>query len=321
MGGNTMNISRFYPMKYKKIVEDEDRYIINTAKSTLILKPIDVKESEIIASVAIIDYVVQKGFKNILSIKRNIEGKPYTKHDGKIYILSQSHSSDKLKLRSEENALLMAEMLANFHNAAEGFIQPVGVKVKVNWGKTMERYRALTCKLERYIDYVNDKEKQNQFEEYTKTYLPYLLKRAKRSMKILRSAKYLMALEKSMKLREVCINGVSNNTVIIDDGNLIITKIFDLGYNMVEEDIADLVKKLIIETEDKSLINPVIDKYSQIRGLNEASKDIIKALISYPVDSIKIIGKYMKDMEDSDELLEKLKSYIANEQRTDILEV
>lgn len=316
-----MNISKFYPMKYKKIVEDGDTYIIYATKSTLILRPVDVKESEIISSVAVIDYVLQKGFKNILAIKRNIEGKPYTKHEGKTYILCQSHGSEKLRIRSEENAFLMAELLANFHNAAEGFTQPIGVKVKVDWGKTMERYRALTCKLERYIDYINDKEKLNQFEEYTKTYLPYLLKRAKQSMKILRSAKYLTALEKSMKSREVCINGISNNTAVIQEDNLTIVKIFELGYNMVEEDISGLLKKLMEETGNKELFTSIIDKYSETRKVSEASKDIIKALVSYPADSIKIIGKYMREMESNDELLDKFKKYITNEQRTDILEV
>lgn len=316
-----MDYIKEYPVRSKRIVEDKGGFTVYTSKTNFVLKHVEYKESEIIASTAIIDYVIQKGFTNILSIKRNMEGKPYIKRDGKILVLHQEFENNKLSLNSKENGLLFAEYLAKFHDASIGFIQPTGVKVRVNWGKSMERYRTLICKLEKYIDYINEKEKLNKFEEYTKPYVNNLLKRAKLSMKVLRSAKYLMALEKSMKRKEVCLNGISQNTAVIKGEEAIIVKVFEMGYNMVEEDVAALVKKLIEETGDKTLFNTILERYEEFREGNCVSKDIVKALVSYPVDSIKIIGKYLKDMEESEELLEKFKKYIKYEQRTDLMEV
>jgi CotS family spore coat protein len=316
-----MDYIKDYPVKSKRIVGDKDGLTVYTSKSNFVLKHVECKESEIIASAAIIEHVMQKGFSNILSIKRNMEGKPYIKKEGKIFVLYQEFENNKLSLNSKENGLLFAEYLAKFHNSSVGFIQPTGVKVRVSWGKNMERYRTLICRLEKYIDYINEKEKLNKFEEYTKPYVNNLLKRAKQSMKVLRSAKYLMALEKSMKRKEICLNGISQNTAVVRGEEVIIVKVFEMGYNMVEEDVSALVKKIIEETEDKTLFDNILERYEEYREGNCISKDIVKALVSYPVDSIKIIGKYLKDMEDSEELLEKFKKYMKYEQRTDLMEV
>jgi CotS family spore coat protein len=316
-----MDYLKEYPVKSKKVIQNKDGLIVYTSKTNFILKHVEFKESEIIASAAIIDHALQRGFTNIISIKRSVEGKPYIKKEGRLLVLYQDFENNKLSLNSIENGLLFVEYLAKFHNAAEGFIPPTGVKVRVDWGRGMEKYRTLICRLEKYIDYINEKERLNRFEEYTKPYVNDLLKRAKQSMKILRSAKYLMALEKSMKRKEICLNGISQNTAVIKGEEALIVKIFEMGYNMTEEDTAALIKKLIEETGDKTMFNSILERYGEFREVNNVSRDIIKALISYPVDSIKIIGKYLKDMEDSDGLLEKFKKYMNYEQWTDVMEV
>jgi CotS family spore coat protein len=285
------------------------------------LRQVDVKESEVISSAAIINYVQERGFKNIITIKKNSEGRLYIKEDGKIYIHTDEPSGEKIRFKNIKTGLLMAETLGKFHNAAEGFAQTTGIKVKVNWGRTMEKYRNLTVKIEKFSDYLQRKEKLTTFEQCTKEYVPILLKRAKASMKILRSMNYIKALENSMKRKEICINEISKNTGVISNNKLVITKIFDLGYNMVEEDLACLIKKLIEETGDKQMFEVIVNKYCEFRPLEEASKDIIKALVSYPSDSIKVISKYMKNVDNGDELIEKFKRYVQIESKTDILGV
>ena len=287
----------------------------------------DRKEWEVMSTAAVLDYVSSNGFNDILFIKKNGDFKPYVKKGEEIYILMSMVDGKKLKLRTENNGLIFAELLAKFHSAAEGFIQPPGIKIRVDWGKRMERFRMLTSYLEKYINYIRNKETLDEFEEYTWQYTEILIKRAKASMKILKSLGYLKALEGSMKRKEICINCITSNTAIIKRDNAVISKIFELGYNMAEEDIAALIKKLVIETGDRGMFDRVISKYSETREVGEDSENIIKALVSYPSDSIKVILKYYnhtKDMIDEDVLyntgmMNKFKKYISRELLTDVL--
>lgn len=90
---------------------------------------------------------------------------------------------------------------------------------------------------------------------------------------------------------------------------------------MVEEDIALLVKRAIYETKDKAVFNDIIEEYRMLRKLDDFSLAIIKALVSYPYDSIKIIEKYIKDPSKGEELTAKFIKYLKRDMITDILEV
>lgn len=297
-------------------------------KTKYTLNRVNRKEWEVMSTAAVLDYVSSRGFNEILFIKRIGVSKSYIKKGEEIYILTSMFPGQKLKLINEENGLILAELLAKFHNAAEGFIQPPGIKLRVDWGKRMERLRTSTSRLEKYINYINSKEKLNEFEEYTLKYTEMLIKRAKTSMKILKSLGYLRALEGSMKRKEICINGISNRTAIISGDRLVISKIFELGYNMVEEDIAALIKKVIQETGDKTLFDRISSKYFKIREAGEDSEKIIRALVSYPSDSVKVILKYYdharnvpeEDLLYNTAMLKKFKKYINKELLTDVLE-
>lgn len=322
-----MDSNKTYFREGKTVLNRNEPHVFKLSRTQYGFRQVDRKEWEVMSTAAVLDYVSSKGFNDILFIKKNGDFKPYVKKGEEIYILMSIDEGQKLKLRTENNGLMFAELLAKFHSAAEGFIQPPGIKIRVDWGKRMESFRMLTSRLEKYINYIRNKETLNEFEEYTWQYTEILIKRAKAAMKILKSLSYLRALESSMKRKEICINCISSNTAIIKGDNVVISKIFELGYNMTEEDIAALIKKLIIETGDRGVFDRVMCKYSDIREFGEDSGNIIKAFVSYPSDSIKVILKYYnhtKDMIEEDVLyntvmLEKFKKYISRELLTDVL--
>lgn len=316
-----MNIKESYNLNPKRIIKVNDGYLLQLSKVKLVLSHVSYKEWEIQCASEIINRLVSKGFTNIIIIRRNREGKPFINESNTLYILTDNAEELRFKLNSRKNGTAMAEVLAHFHNVAEGFTPPPGVKMKVRWGKKMEKCRNLTMRIEKFVDYISDKKNLSEFEAYAKPYAQELLRRAKASMKILKSMDYIKGLESSMKRKEVCINAISNNTAKLSGGRLTITKVFDIAYNMVEEDVAALIKKLIEETGDKGVYDYVLSTYCRIRNVDENSRRIIRALVSFPFDSIKTISKYMDHMDRGEELLNKLKKYMKNEYKTDILEV
>lgn len=312
----------------KTVEKKNESHVFRLLRTKYSFKRVDRKEWEVMSTAAVLDYVSSRGFNEISSIKKIGSYKPYVKKGEEIYVLMSMPYGQKLKLKTESSGLILSELLAKFHNAAEGFIQPPGIKLRVDWGKRMERFRMFTSRLEKYINYIEGKEVLNEFEEYTLGYTDLLIKRARSSMKILKSLGYLRALEGSMKRKEICINGISNNTAIINGDGVVISKIFELGYNMAEEDIAALIKKVIQDTGDSKIFDKMIGKYFEIREAQKDSESIIKALISYPFDSIKIILKYYNHTRDVPEedilynsaMLQKFKKYISKELLTDVLE-
>lgn len=286
------------------------------------LKSVDVKEWEVLSSCAIIDYVKSNGFKNIISLKKDKDNKPYVKVNNKLYVFTNDDDlGERIDFKNREDVILLARELAEFHNAAEGFIQPSGVKVSVFWGRRMEKCRVLVSKLEKYIDMVEGKDKLDNFQKETLPYLNTLLRRSKKSLKILRSMKYINLLEKSMKVREICLNDVSSNSIKKYDDKIIIIRAFRMGLNMVEEDLAELVRRYLEATNDKEGCIDVLRVYEEVRGLGQYSEEIIRALVSFPSDSLRTISKYMKSGNEGDVLLIKFKKYIFREMKTDILEV
>lgn len=315
-----MDIKKTYGMGVKNITQTKGGYILKLSRIKYMLKEVSAGESEITAAAAIINHVNNGNFRNIISIKKDVDGKAYIKSADKIYVLVDTAGGKKFKLKTRENGIVMAELLAKFHNSAEGFIQFPGVKVKVDWGKRMEKCRVMTARLEKYCNALK-KGTNNGFEELTADYTEMLLKRARGSMKILRSLDYLNCLEESMKRKEICLNAVSSNTAVVLNDKIIITKVFEMGYNMAEEDIAALIIKMIQETHDRSILEEILERYQSYRYLGEKSIDIVRALVSYPFDSIKIIVKYLKHPGEHEAYIEKFRGYVDKEQWTDILGV
>lgn len=316
-----MDIRGLYALKYKNILEIDEGYIVEMQKSNAILRRMDLTQWEVAAAACAVEYLRKNGLENIISIIRTKDGKPCILERNKVYVLMDYVEGEKLKLKTIDEGILMARTMAAFHNAGEGFVQPSGTKIKVFWGKTMEKYRVLTSKIEKYRDYLSSTSKLNSFDQYAIDVIDDFTLRAKACMKILRSEGYLKTLEKSMKKRELCINDLSSSIVGLRDREVIICKIFNIGYNMVEEDIGELINRIVKQTGDKNSLEDIIREYNCIRSLDKNSELIIRALSSYPYDSLKIIGRYLSDMDRADELCGKFKKYVELDKKTDMLEV
>ncbi|EYE89870.1 hypothetical protein Q428_00310 [Fervidicella metallireducens AeB] len=314
-----MELKKQYNTDTNNISETDKEYISKLSHKNFNFIPVKYKEWEITAAFSIIDYIYGNGFNNIQPIIKTNEGRIFITDGDSRYILTEEVEGDKLQLNCSENLACCAEILAEFHNAAEGFVQPPGVKIKTNWGKSIDKYRNLFNETRKFKTYLDNAGTLNDFEKYSREQIDEILRRGKESLKIMKSINYLKRLEESMRKKEICINDISVNLAKISKGKIVITKLFNLGYNMVEDDIADLVKLGIEETGDKDIYNYVLDSYSKIRHIERVSKEIIKAYVSFPCSSMKTIVKYTKDKDINK--LQKFMKYIERESMTDIMEV
>lgn len=285
-----MNISRLYKLE-----------------NSLTIKKFEGSEQNILSSFSILKWANKRGFSDFVSIKETHYGKPYIKVDKDKYIFYENVEGKKLKLNDKEQVISSIKCLGRFHLAGEGYVMPSGIKTSAHWGRCMEKYKTFTCKLEEYADAIERRKCKNEFEEKTLPYLDNLYKRAKKSVDFFRSEKYINAIEKSMKKREICVNDFTQNSVILvgEDKRPVLTKIFSLGYNMCEEDIACMLRRYIEENKSIEFLEEIINEYGEIRSIDEVSRECIRHLSLFPETPIKIISKYMKKGLYRDDMLEK----------------
>jgi CotS family spore coat protein len=321
IGGERMEEIDSCRIDFEKAIEAKNESFLYHRKSKFILKETSMTEWEILALSSILDHLASTGFNNLIILKKDISGKPYYRNNERLYLIYEHFEGRKLRLNSMDDGIRFAEFIAGFHNAAEGYVQPTGIKAHVLWGKRSEEYRGMTLRFEKNYRLLKFIEANNDFEEYILENGEAVLSRARASMKILKSLGYLKALESSMRSKEVCLNKITNNTAVIFNDEIILKKVFDMGYNMAEEDIALLVKKIIEETSDLKACDLIFEGYTRIRNLGDNSLAIIKAVAAFPENSLKIIDKYFKKLQLEDNDLAKLKKYWSRESKVNLLEV
>ena len=286
-----------------------------------VLTKVNIKEGEISSIAMLTQELYDRGFKELCLLQRTPDGKYYTRHEGRLYVYTPEIQGDKLRLRDIESGEAFARVLGGFHALAEGYTQQPGFKLKVCWGKKVEKYRILTSKLEKYSARIKKTGCSCQFESCTMEHIDELLYRARASMKVLKSTRYLMALENSMRQRQVCLNSISNNTMKLTNEGPIITNVFEMGYNMIEEDLGELIKKVMEQTGDRDAFTRIMEAYSKEKDDMEYSEEIIKALVSFPCDSLRTISRYMKTGGGGDCPSDKYSRYARKELKCNVLEV
>ncbi|KMT22832.1 hypothetical protein [Clostridium cylindrosporum] len=291
-----MNVSRLYGI--------DDYY------SEWSIKRFDGPEQNILSTSSILKWVQGGKFDNFQEIAETYYGRPYIKIDDNKYILTKNIKGKKLRISDESEVLSSIRCLARFHLAAEGYLMPSGIKTEANWGKCMEKYKTFTCSLEKYSDMLEEKGCKNEFERETKIYLDLLYKLSRKSIEFFRSDRYIYAIEKSMRKREICINDFTPNSVVMvgERREPYIVKVFNTAYNMCEEDIASMARRYIEETGRIEFLEEIINEYGKIREIDDISKENIRHMSLFPELPIKIITKYMKKGLYKDDMLKKFLS-------------
>ncbi|MEG0370686.1 MAG: hypothetical protein RR515_03320 [Clostridium sp.] len=276
-----MDISRIYDV--------DDLYM------QWVMKRYEGSEQSILSTTSILKWVEGGHFDDIVSIKKTYYNRPYIKVDNNKYILIENIKGKKIELSDKKQVLSGINCLARFHKAAEGYVLPSGIKTEANWGRTMEKYKTFTCSLERYWDKLEENGPKNSFEKETMPYLKLLYRLSRETIDFFRSERYIDAIERSMKRKEICINDYPSSLVMVGKSNKpYIAKAFCMGYNMCEEDVAALLRGYIEETGSIECINELISEYEKIRAIDDVSRENIMRMTLFPETAIKIVSKYMK---------------------------
>ena len=265
--------------------------------STLQIKKYNDKESHLIFFTGIYDHIKNTDFKKIVKIYISKSGKYYFRWMDDFYIVSDYIDSKKNKFAYEENIYDAVKLLGTFHKASRGYITSTGGKAECDWGKWPDKYNREYKDIKRYKDTISNKDNKTQFDRLFLNNANEYLERMENSIKILKKNVYLNTVEDSMKMHQICLCNFKQCNFVQERFDILIKSLGKCKYDIVERDIADLMKETLKYCVGLStnMWSNILSIYDKENTLMENSIDIIKAFIIYPDQFEKICFKYYSD--------------------------
>lgn len=160
-------------------------------------------------------------------------------------------------------------------------------------GKELEEYKIQQRRIIRNINTLKERSNRNRLDEYFIQKGNKILEVAQKSILLINEEEYLNIIKRSMRNYEICLGRVDENNLKMDkDGSIKVRTTRYFSYNLIEHDILNYTKRLK-RRGHKDIISDLIIYFVDKTGLEENSTQYIQALNSYPLESMKVLYKYL----------------------------
>ncbi|AOR22571.1 spore coat protein [Clostridium taeniosporum] len=198
-----------------------------------------------------------------------------------------------------KKAAEQVKIMVNLHKILLGYNNESLVRIKSTIGKEIENYKVQIRKLQKQYNNMMNLGIENDFEKLIISDGKILLDQAKHVIDYIYSHNYFGIIERSMNREELCIGRCDGSNLKLDK-NIQIGTLKYLSYNLVEEDLYKYIKKIkrrnnYIDEEE------LIKVFAYESHLSKYSINYLKALCSFPKDTLKVWEKYKNN--------KKLKTY------------
>ncbi|WDU82618.1 hypothetical protein [Caloramator sp. Dgby_cultured_2] len=112
----------------QRMMERQNKEKKKGIRGGMMLREVDCKEWQIVFVRTLQEYLYKKGFKNLIEIRYNKEGKLYTIKNKKLYIDTEKVEGRPFEIDGEKNIKEFCKVLSEFHGASEGFVPPQGLR-------------------------------------------------------------------------------------------------------------------------------------------------------------------------------------------------
>ena len=197
-----------------------------------------------------------------------------------------------------ENVKDQINNIINFQSLSKGYTENVLPRIGGSIGRELEGYKVQVKNLQIDLLYRSKKIEKNNVDLFILEEGVNLLSRGKTAIYKAEDSNYEKLIRRSMKNYEICLRNVTETNLRINEsGNIEIGTIKYLSYNLIEQDVYSYLKYLRKKNNNidiESLIYYFVEK--SLLGVD--SGEYLKALVYYPVESLKIWDKYRKNKRD-----------------------
>lgn len=234
----------------------------------------------------VLEFLALKGFPYRLPrLIPTKYGDIFVSHEGKFFYLTDWFKGKRCREDHTDHVLAAVHLLAEFHKRARGFSGISSGPIRERWGDLPDR-------VDRYTRYVDN----------NLVYLPEEIgvaweifrDMAEKSREFLKSFGFRKLMAQAKEEGTICHRQFYPHNILIDDVPGI------LGWNhcafgVQAADLVYFMHKVMPEHEwDFALGKRIVDTYCGIRSLTEEEIFVLGAALTFPLNFIKLVRKYLK---------------------------
>lgn len=245
---------------------------------------------------------------------RDINNNLYSYFTSREIKIASSNFKNVRKVSLDEFKMQIDNIIM-FQNSFKGYKDNILPRIGGAIGKDFESYKLQVKRLELDLERISEKIDKEIVDIFLLEEGERLLNLARIAIAYVENSNYKNLIRRSMKNYEVCLGKVDESNMRINEsGKLEIRTIKYLAYNLVEQDLYYYLK-YIKKRNNNIDLEYLINYFVQESLLEDDSREYLKGLISYPVESLKLWDRYLKSKKNLTE-----KQYIDGFYRAKIID-
>ncbi len=288
---NTKILQQGFGVKLLSSYRTRTGLVCRTDRGLLEMKKTFSDDVSLESGYALSDYLASKGFDGPDKAYRTTEDMPCYRIDDSAYILVRYIPSRRMETDSMDDIKEMAEALALFHNAAEGFADE---RMRYTCGSADSFFSRRTGEFSRI------RKRIKNFGDYTPVdlmvikYFDYYMDRIHTAEELMHGSGFDEASQRAEENRTVCHNAFKGDNVRkAETGNVIISGLEGCTYDVSITDVAHLIRRYIKNADaDERGISAVLESYADKRAVSKQDIGIIKGMLVYPYKFLKLCNEH-----------------------------
>ena len=200
--------------------------------------------------------------------------------------------NEKLIKNTDINPYKQIELIIKIHEILINQNKTIIPRINSTIGKEVENFKMQIKKVNRILNRFEKEKNIDYIDIYFIDTATSIVKQASSCIECIEDENYYSLIKRSMKNYELCLGRVDESNLILEEnGDIAIRTVKYISYNLIEQDILSYIKRIKrrkINIDIDKLIDVFIDK----SGLDDKSKQYIKTLEAYPLESMRLLSRY-----------------------------
>ncbi len=318
MNEKAVSVLEQYELEPLKIFKQRGNYGCNTAEGKYLLLEYDFSEEKLVSLFRVQDYLEQKGIKTE-KLVFNREGHLISVgEDGFGYVLKRIYDVEECDIHDREHVKIAAKNLARFHKATYNMEDDFNGKVRIYPEKNLlEAFQKHNRELVNIRNFIEKRRNKNFFERYLQHIIEGYYRQGQKTVALLEQSTYQELYEESCERKQLIHGNYNHHALAFEKQQPVLVNLTKVYYGPQIHDVYDFLRKVLEKNAWKpNLGHEVICWYDTVNPLQDADKEILKLLLSYPEKFWKIVNYYYNSNKAwySDKNEEKLKSFQEQEE-------
>lgn len=305
LGEYNLDVKLFEAMdfKVKQIIPVRSVHRIVTDKGFFCLKRLQFPVEDMDFIFKAINHLKEKGFNNVFNIVKQKNGDDFINFAGDKYFLTEWIDGRECDYQNPMDLDAAIEVLANLHNASEGYDPSVCPPDRRWYGKWPEYCTCRVEEMKQMKEQVQAKQEKNEVDKIYLDYVDMCINDGMQALQILNKTGYRGLSEEASKKGSFIHHDFAHHNIVHSfDGRIYVVDfdycIMDIRMHDVGSLILRNMKKSNWDT-DKAL--DILESYDRINPLSSEELKVLVPFFLFPQDFWMISRQYYIERKDWDE--------------------